>query len=102
VRFAAITLCVVASQRVFIIIIIIIIIIVYFVIDSVRELLDTPSYVKKGARNQMKQGAEAMSMKFDVKYRLNCENCNNKSRKEVLRFLKTCISIAQNVTTFIL
>jgi uncharacterized membrane protein len=34
--FAAITLCV-ASQRVFIV--------VYFVIDSVRKLLDTPSYV---------------------------------------------------------
>jgi len=33
--FAAITLCV-ASQRQFIV--------VYFVIDSVRELLDTPSY----------------------------------------------------------
>jgi len=49
VSFAAITLCV-ASQRVFIIIIIIIIIIivvvvvVYFVIDSVRTLLDTPTY----------------------------------------------------------
>jgi hypothetical protein len=37
VSFAAITLCV-ASQRVFIIIV------VYFVIDSVRKLLDTPSY----------------------------------------------------------
>jgi hypothetical protein len=36
-RFAAITLCVV-SQRVFIIV-------VYFVIDSVRELLDAPSYI---------------------------------------------------------
>jgi hypothetical protein len=36
VSFAAITLCVVASQRVFIV--------VYFVKDSVRELLDTPSY----------------------------------------------------------
>jgi hypothetical protein len=35
VSFAAITLCV-ASQRVFIV--------VYFVIDSVRKLLDTPSY----------------------------------------------------------
>jgi hypothetical protein len=34
---AAITLCV-ASQRVFIIV-------VYFVIDSVRKLLGTPSYV---------------------------------------------------------
>jgi hypothetical protein len=41
VSFAAITLCF-ASQRVFIIIIIIIII-VYFVIDSVRKLLDTTS-----------------------------------------------------------
>jgi hypothetical protein len=36
VSFAAITLCV-ASRRVFIVI-------VYFVIDSVRKLLDTPSY----------------------------------------------------------
>jgi hypothetical protein len=37
VSFAAITLCV-ASQRVFIVVS------VYFVIDSVRKLLDTPSY----------------------------------------------------------
>jgi hypothetical protein len=37
VSFAAVTLCV-ASQRVFIVVS------VYFVIDSVRELLDTPSY----------------------------------------------------------
>jgi hypothetical protein len=37
VSFAAITLCV-ASQRVFIV--------VYFVIDSFRELLVTPSYVR--------------------------------------------------------
>jgi hypothetical protein len=37
VSFAAITLCV-ATQRVFIIVV------VYFVIDSVRRLLDTPSY----------------------------------------------------------
>jgi hypothetical protein len=37
VRFAAITLCV-ASQRVFIVVS------VYYVIDSVRKLLDTPSY----------------------------------------------------------
>jgi hypothetical protein len=36
VSFPAITLCV-ASQRVFIV--------VYFVIDSVRKILDTPSYV---------------------------------------------------------
>jgi hypothetical protein len=38
VSFAAITLCV-ASQRVFIFVS------VYFVIDSVRKLLDTPSYL---------------------------------------------------------
>jgi hypothetical protein len=37
VSFAAINLCV-ASQRVFIVVS------VYFVIDSVRKLLDTPSY----------------------------------------------------------
>jgi hypothetical protein len=39
VSFAAITLCV-ASQRVFIVVI-------YFVTDSVRKLLDTPSYFDK-------------------------------------------------------
>jgi hypothetical protein len=38
VSFADITLCV-ASQRVFIVVS------VYFVIDSVRKLLDTPSYM---------------------------------------------------------
>jgi hypothetical protein len=38
VSFAAITFCV-ASQRVFIVVRL------YFVIDLVRELLDTPSYV---------------------------------------------------------
>jgi hypothetical protein len=38
VSFAAITLCV-ASERVFIVVSI------YFVIDLVRKLLDTPSYV---------------------------------------------------------
>jgi hypothetical protein len=37
VNFVAITVCV-ASQRVFV---------VYFVIDSVRKLLDTPEYVLK-------------------------------------------------------
>jgi hypothetical protein len=40
VSFAAITLCV-AFQRVFIVAV------VYFVIDSVRKLLDTPSYEQK-------------------------------------------------------
>jgi hypothetical protein len=37
VTFAAITLCV-ASERVFVVVV------AYFVIDSVRKLLDTPSY----------------------------------------------------------
>jgi hypothetical protein len=37
VSFAAITFCV-ASQRV-------LVVVVYFVIDSVRKLLDTPSYI---------------------------------------------------------
>jgi hypothetical protein len=41
VSFAAITLCV-ASQRVFIVVVVVV---VYFVIDSVRKLLDTPSYI---------------------------------------------------------
>jgi hypothetical protein len=39
VSFAAITLCV-ASQRVFIVVVV-----VYFVIVSVRKLLDTTSYI---------------------------------------------------------
>jgi uncharacterized protein HemY len=39
VSFAAITLCV-ASQRVFIVVVV-----VYFVIDSFRKLLDTPSHI---------------------------------------------------------
>jgi hypothetical protein len=39
VNFATITLCV-PSQRVFIVVVII-----YFVVDSVRKLLDTPSYI---------------------------------------------------------
>jgi uncharacterized protein HemY len=43
VSFAAITLRV-ASQRVFIVVVVVV---VYFVIDSVRKLLDTPSYDKK-------------------------------------------------------
>jgi hypothetical protein len=42
VSFAAITLCV-ASQRVFIVVVVV----VYFVIDSARKLLNTPSYVRK-------------------------------------------------------
>jgi hypothetical protein len=42
VNFAAITLCV-ASQQVFIIVIVV----VYFIIDSVRKLLGTPSYTSE-------------------------------------------------------
>jgi hypothetical protein len=44
VSFAAITLRV-ASQRVFIVVVVVVVVVVYFVIDSVRKLLDTPSYV---------------------------------------------------------
>jgi hypothetical protein len=45
--FAAITLCV-ASQRMFIVVVVVVAAAaaaVYFVIDSVRNLLDTPSYI---------------------------------------------------------
>jgi uncharacterized protein HemY len=38
VSFAAVTLCI-ASQRVFIVVVVVV---VYFVIDSVRNILDTP------------------------------------------------------------
>jgi hypothetical protein len=45
VSFAAITLYV-ASQRVFIVVVVVVVVVVvYFVIDSVRKLLDTPSYI---------------------------------------------------------
>jgi hypothetical protein len=47
VSFAAVTLCV-ASQRVFIVVVV-----VYFVIDSVRKLLDTPSYLKFRIKNRI-------------------------------------------------
>jgi hypothetical protein len=50
--FAAITLCV-ASQRVFIVVS------VYFLIDSVRKRLDTPSYLKT-------QRLKFTKMKFNV------------------------------------
>jgi hypothetical protein len=45
VSFAAIALCV-ASQRVFVVVVVVVVVVVdaYFVIDSVRKLLDTPSY----------------------------------------------------------
>jgi hypothetical protein len=44
VSFAAITLCV-ASQRVFVVFVLVVVVdVVYFVIDSVRKLLDIPSY----------------------------------------------------------
>jgi hypothetical protein len=45
VNFAAITLYV-ASQRVFlVVVVVVVVVVVYFVIDSVRKRLDTPSYV---------------------------------------------------------
>jgi uncharacterized protein HemY len=47
VSFAAITLCV-ASQRVFIVVVVVVVVVVvYFVIDSVRKLLDTPPYLRQ-------------------------------------------------------
>jgi uncharacterized protein HemY len=41
VSFAAISFCV-ASQRAFVVVVVVV---VYFVIDSIRKLLNTPSYV---------------------------------------------------------
>jgi hypothetical protein len=40
VSFAAITLCV-ASERV---VVVVVVVVVYFLMDSLRKLLDTPSY----------------------------------------------------------
>jgi uncharacterized protein HemY len=42
VSFAAKTLCV-ASQRVFIVVVVVVVVVIYFVMDSVRKLLDAPS-----------------------------------------------------------
>jgi hypothetical protein len=43
VSFAVITLCV-PSQRVFVIVVVVVVVVVvYFIIDSIRKLLDTPS-----------------------------------------------------------
>jgi hypothetical protein len=50
VSFAAITLCV-ASQRVFIVVSL------YFVVDSVRKLLDTPSYAMQPPHGAASCGA---------------------------------------------
>jgi hypothetical protein len=56
VRFTAITLCV-ASQRVFIV--------VYFVIDSVRKLLDTPSYRRpSGPQSRFGRGGKEKKIPF--------------------------------------
>jgi uncharacterized protein HemY len=43
VSFAAITLCV-ASQQVFVVVVVVVVVVVYFVIDSVRKILDTSSH----------------------------------------------------------
>jgi hypothetical protein len=49
VSFAAITLCV-ASQRVFVVVVVVVIVgVVDLVINSVRKLLDTPSYVSSSS-----------------------------------------------------
>jgi hypothetical protein len=44
VSYAAITLFV-PSQRVFTVVVVVVVVVVYFVMDSVREVLDTPTYV---------------------------------------------------------
>jgi hypothetical protein len=44
VSFVAITLCVL-SQRAFVVVVVVVVTAVYFVVYSVRKLLDTPSYV---------------------------------------------------------
>jgi hypothetical protein len=55
VSFAAITLCV-ASQRVFIVVSL------YFFIDSVRKLLDTPSYIQQiGKRGMFSENCSAVT-----------------------------------------
>jgi uncharacterized protein HemY len=48
VSFAAITFCV-PSQRVFVVVVVVVVV-VYFVIDSVRKFLDTPSYNFRNTR----------------------------------------------------
>jgi hypothetical protein len=68
VSFAAITLCV-AFQRVSVVVS------VYFVIDSVRKLLDTPSYLMEGLGSRYISGSVATSLqtgrpRFDSRHGL--------------------------------
>jgi hypothetical protein len=55
VSFAAISLCV-ASQRVFVVVVVVVV--VYFVINSVRKLLDTPSCNDNNARYKLHNADE--------------------------------------------
>jgi hypothetical protein len=66
VSFAAITICV-ASQRVFV---------VYFVIDSVRKLLDTPPYIAKNC-SVIRQVFSQTSWVFSCSASTNCESCTS-------------------------
>jgi uncharacterized protein HemY len=52
VSFAAIILCV-ASERMFFVVVVVVVVVVYFVIDSVRKLLDTPSYTTSQPRRHL-------------------------------------------------
>jgi hypothetical protein len=62
VSFVAITLCI-ASQRVFIVVR------VYFVIDSVRNLLDTPSYCV--AWSGVFRKCDQVRFEIDIKFELH-------------------------------
>jgi hypothetical protein len=81
VSFAAITLCV-ASQRVFIVLLL-----VYFVIESVRKLLDTPSYTN----------ACRKKIRMDLKIRQGGIMCAENLQEIHWRSSKICILYMNNV-----
>jgi hypothetical protein len=85
VSFAAINLCV-ASQRMFIVVIV-----VYFVIDSVRKRLDTPSYITNTAPDLTK------IYNSYFKYFLYTVNTLRKARK-LISYCGQCAKLCNNAT----
>jgi hypothetical protein len=94
--FAAITLCV-ASERVFVVVVVV----VYFVIDSVRKLLDAPSYIP-----QTLEGRKAISTcmyikRSTLKKYLKC-GILSASNNVIQHIMDSDISIFKNANAFLL
>jgi hypothetical protein len=73
--FVAITLYV-ASQRMFIVVgVVVVVVVVYFCYDSVRKLLDTPSYMTSSVKQRKKLNIKIILIKrILMRYNLNCSS----------------------------